>query len=245
MLPHVPYAFPPSKGVAFPEHAIPIGSHKLTHGRTNMHLGPMGSPVPEDKGLLQGHFSKLEAILPFTLLQMTQDDIHLFRGLLKPNQRTKADVRAHINMVVSKGPLHQIIPPELGYLSCMERLNMIHQIPDINVVLVGSQVGRVGILTMTYWKSRNESGFKFEAIVPFRSQERLGQRPEVPLMGIAVSPMQNHWFPKPDDSPGDSPPSYTNVGVPMRYRLLLIYCDHTVLAYEIFRPSVNEEILVI
>lgn len=120
-------------------------------------------------------------------------------------------------------------------------MNMIHQIPSLGIVAIASQVGRVALLTMTKLSSTSGGqtsllGFRVEHILPFQSQEFEDQRPEVPLLGMAVGPVQGHGL-------GDENicVSETNTagddgkGGDRRYRLLMYYYDHTVLSYEIGR----------
>lgn len=122
---------------------------------------------------------------------------------------------------------------------------MIHQIPSLGIVAIASQVGRVALLTMTKLKSHSEHkasllGFRVEHILPFQSQEDRGERPEVPLLGMAVGPMQGHGLG--DEHIGVSGingAGDNNEGVDRRYRLLMIYYDHTVLSYEIGRRREN------
>lgn len=181
--------------------------------------------------------------IPFNLLQTSELDIHLFHSILEPRSiRRRLPITPSV--VISHEAIHQIIPPELEGLTHFERLNMLHQIPELGVVVVGNQVGRVGILTMTRCERKKFFGFKMEAILPFKSQEALEQRPEVPLMGIAVSPMQGHYPTNPNDSPGSSPAAHTSATYSRRYRLLMIYCDKTVLSYEISRPAPDVDIVI-
>ena len=124
------------------------------------------------------------------------------------------------------------------------------QIPELGVVAIGNQAGRVGILTMTRWQSQKQSGYKIDCILPFKSQEEQGLRPKKPLMGIAIGPIQGHET-KPDaGSTMDASegavagPRVAN-GASRRFRLMMVYCDHTVLSYEISRPNEGEEMLVV
>ena len=50
-------------------------------------------------------------------------------------------------------------------------------------------------------------------------------------MGMAVGPIQGHETPL----PGQSPKMMAER--PRRFRLLMTYCDHTILSYEISRPE--------
>ena len=116
---------------------------------------------------------------------------------------------------------------------------MIAQIPELGVVVIGNQVGRVGILTMTKWEAQKQSGYKIECILPFNSEEGKGLRPRKPLMGMAVGPIQGQETALPQESPriGTQPPR--------RFRLLMMYCDHTILSYEISRSSEEGDIMMI
>lgn len=177
--------------------------------------------------------------LPFNLLETDERDIHLFRDI-----RFDADVKrrppdSSYSQVLCQQALNQRMPPGFNYLTQMERLNMIAQIPELGVVIIGNPVGRVGILTMTRWEAQEQSGYKIECILPFNSEEDKGLRPRKPLMGMAVGPIQGHGAALPHESPrmGLRPPG--------RFRLLMTYCDHTILSYEISRPDGEENVLVV
>ncbi len=142
------------------------------------------------------------------------------------------------------------MPPELIILDKNEHLNMIHHVPELGVVAVGNQAGRVILLTLTRCAppALERHGFKIEAIVPYRSEEARGCRPEEPLMGIAISPIQGQ---NTKECSPNTPTSTDDkigrrlVGMESRYRLLLIYQDHTVLSYIISRPIPDEPLLVL
>lgn len=141
--------------------------------------------------------------------------------------------------------LKQKLPPGMYPLSRIERLNMMHQIPQLGILLVASQIGRLGIVTTTYRLETGDYGFKLDKIVPFVSQEDEDLRPELPLLGFAVSPVQGH-APR-----GHSPSSDGSEQRNMRpqsdrkFRLLMYYYDHTILSYEISRPVDGDDLLVI
>ncbi len=116
---------------------------------------------------------------------------------------------------------------------------MIVQIPELSVVVIGNQVGRVGILTMTRWQAQKQSGYKIECILPFNSEETKGLRPRRPLMGMAVGPIQGQETALPHESPR------VGVPTPRRFRLLMVYCDHTILSYEISRADGEEGVIVV
>lgn len=177
--------------------------------------------------------------LPFNLLQTDERDIHLFRDIRFDADLKRRPPDSSHSQVLCQQALNQRMPPGYNYLSQMERLNMIAQIPELGVVVIGNQVGRVGILTMTRWEAQKQSGYKIECILPFCSEEAKGMRPRRPLMGMAVGPIQGQETALPHESPrmGAQPPR--------RFRLLMTYCDHTILSYEISRPDGEENIVVI
>lgn len=193
-----------------------------------------------------------KAKLPFILLKTGQKDIFLFHDI--PQTAGESDVtkvqRTLPNTVYSRGPLKQLIPESMDHLNWLERLDMIHQIPELGVVVVGNHVGRVGIFTITYWKLQKQSGFRLEVILPYKSQERDGERPRVALLGTAVAPVQGYQLPNPngkdDDETGDGVNAQPVPKVlKRRFRLLMVYVDHTVLSFEIYRRGEHEEIAVI
>ena len=104
---------------------------------------------------------------------------------------------------------------------------MLFQIPELGLVLIGNQVGRVGILSMTRWEEQKQSGYRIEAILPLKEEEERGIRPRKALLGMAVGPVQGM------ERKGAS-----------RWRLLMYYCDHTILSYEISRPE-EQGVLVV
>ena len=177
-------------------------------------------------------------------------DIHLWRNIA-PRSDRKINVSSGLqSRVICRKAIQQAIPPILRHLQQIERLNMVLQIPELGIVAVGNQAGRVGLLTMTRWQHCIESGFKIEFILPFHSQEGQGFRPERPLLGIAVGPIQGHET-KPDKGSALEATDATATGPGIaarssrRFRLMMLYNDHTLLSYEISRESERDEILVV
>lgn len=185
------------------------------------------------------------AKLPFNLLQTDQSDICLFLDIpynTDPKSITTPSSRIPSSQVFCRQALNQKLAPGFAYLAQLERLNMMAQIPDLGLVLIGNQVGRVGVLTMTRCQAQCQSGFKIEAILPFKNEEDRGLRPTKPLMGMAVGPVQGMERALPGASPrlwGEGEREAR------RFRLLMMYCDHTVLSYEISRPEGGEDVLVV
>ncbi|KAI9375862.1 hypothetical protein BJX61DRAFT_492799 [Aspergillus egyptiacus] len=189
--------------------------------------------------------------------------------------------------VVCGCPLAQSFARPLISLRGFDRFNMVKYIPEHGIVVAASQKGRAAVIALTESRATGKS-LRIDWIVPLESQEKYGERPLVPLLGMSVSPMQGFEFPP--DVPyipgnGDSnnssnnsngslefqyqdttrafstsasiqgrAPSTPNLTLPesharasrayqpeeswrgwnpsRRYRLLLIYMDHTVMSYE-------------
>lgn len=83
-------------------------------------------------------------------------------------------------------------------------------------------------------------GMKIVAILPFPGQERAGFRPLAALHGVAVGPMQGGLG---RDGVSASASASADAGAGAveegdeRWRLLLMFQDHSVLAYEIGRKG--------
>ena len=128
-------------------------------------------------------------------------------------------------------------------LKRLQRLNMVHQVPELNLIIAGDQIGRVALLTLTRRKAKkgtdklDEVGFRVEAFLPSSAQEDAGFRPRMDLLGVAVGPVQGH-----ERQREDLLDAATGIRLkrqrPVRsraYRVMLYYLDHSVLSYEITR----------
>jgi hypothetical protein len=138
---------------------------------------------------------------------------------------------------ICEAPLVQHRDP----LAHFERLNMSIHVPELRAVIVGCQTGRVGVFSLTRKRRTSDRAFRIDWILPFKSQESLGQRPNQPLIGLAVAPVQGREAAI-DGIGGDSPDG-SNVGMwkaveqKRRFRIILTYYDNSVLSYEIGRQS--------
>jgi len=144
--------------------------------------------------------------------------------------------------VALEKPLLQNLPPDIQWLDRFGRLNMLAQIPELGIVAVATQAGRVALLTLTRMAFTKHMAFRLDAILPFHSQEILGHRPDVPLLGIAVGPIQGRELMLGSGESGSSDgkargESWRGIESSRRYRLMLTYYDHTVLSYELEQPS--------
>lgn len=184
--------------------------------------------------------------LPFHILQTSKSNIRLMSQIRYGPFEEKGVV---CSTVVCHQALHQKIPPGLRHPG-MERLNMMLQIPELGIVAIAYQAGRVALLTMTRKVKNDQYGFRLEWLLPFQTQEEAGKRPDVALLGMAIGPVQGcgktsgSVIDEPRDSKGLSNGT-------RRFRLILTYYDHTILSYEIWRSiagsgsGIQDRILVL
>lgn len=144
---------------------------------------------------------------------------------------------------ICRNVLAQQPPPYGMSLGNFERLNMVMQIPELSMVAVGCQTGRVALFTLTRDAEQPEATMRLEAIVPFRRQEEAGMRPVQPLLGMALGPIQGRErtleadITKLTTSMKRRKELWRKKEKVRRYRLMLMYYDHTVLSYEIGREQ--------
>lgn len=134
-----------------------------------------------------------------------------------------------------------------------ERINMLHHVPELSLVVVGSAMGRVALLTLTKGPrcpgmGNLRYGFRVDYILPHKFEEAASVagiggngrsvQPLCTLIGVAIGPAPRGAglkLPPPDiDANGNA--------VSRTYRLMLHYKDHTIIMYDIRRDQ--EELLV-
>ncbi|KAL8800189.1 MAG: hypothetical protein Q9182_005347 [Xanthomendoza sp. 2 TL-2023] len=180
--------------------------------------------------------------LPFNVLCTDELNVRLCHSI----QHRRAIRPSRFEEIIYPSVLKQSLHPQDGHLKRLQRLNMVLQVPELGVVIVGDQMGRVALLTVTHRRRESKTraedgdGLRIEAFLPFKSQEDAGLRPKTELLGVAVGPVQGHERNRADVL-GEDDGSFgtrTTARSFMRcrpYRLMLYYRDHTVLSYEIKR----------
>lgn len=126
---------------------------------------------------------------------------------------------------VCRKVLKQSLPVSIGHQVHFERLILHNLIVELGLVIVGSQVGRVALVSLTRPEdSFSQHGpvtmFRVDGILPTKKHEDEKMRPPVPLLGIAVSPLQGQQMRE-----------------RRRWRLILHYYDHSILSYELSREG--------
>ena len=202
--------------------ALPSLSHADHHERPDRARKPLVQTIPcTSPPSIQR--------LPFSIFHTSETEIYFFQDPLAKATVTMMD------------PLNQKLPPNMGWLSRFDRMNMVTQIPELGIVIAASPVGRVALFTMTRTKGAKLCASRLDWILPFYSQEKQGLRPRAPLLGIAVGPIQGRQFRNKGVDGGSSDDvgreSWRTVEFSRRYRLMLTYCDHSVLSYELGRSE--------
>ena len=103
-----------------------------------------------------------------------------------------------INLPDSRSPhlfcaniLKQDLPEVYGAHHPLSRLNMLQSVPELGIIVIGSQLGRVAVCTLTKYAPTGILGLRVDWILPTRRQEKRGMRPKRDvLLGIAVGPIQ-------------------------------------------------------
>ncbi|KAM0329919.1 hypothetical protein ACHAQA_004085 [Verticillium albo-atrum] len=140
------------------------------------------------------------------------------------------------------------------------RLNMILHVPELSLVVIGSAVGQVVLLTPTcgdrgsnFGDQRKgvpgmrleypaRHGFRIDWVLPTQTDEEAGRRPARPLYGVAIGPIQEGGAEGLllRRRQGMTPSGLSS----RRYRLMLHYRDHSILSYELSRND-NDKLEII
>jgi hypothetical protein len=141
--------------------------------------------------------------------------------------------------------LRQEFPHDVWFprpLADYDRLNMLATIPELSLVLVASQIGRVALITITRRVQRDSRlghivSMRVDLILPFKDEETIEKiRPSHGLLGMAIGPMQNERAKMVARGARKGP---------RRWRLMLHYFNHAILSYEISREEETGELLVL
>lgn len=129
------------------------------------------------------------------------------------------------------------------YFRATSRLSFIAHIPELSLVVVGSPIGRVLLLTPTKLRSRIEKrsgfmehGFRVECVLPRRADEQIYRTVKRPLHGMAIGPVQD------ENMMGSRTTNMASA--PRRYRLMLHYRTHDILTYEITRENETRKLCI-
>lgn len=205
--------------------------------------------------------------LPCPVIHASVRNIYLLQPFINPSllQAVQTPAKPWMPpMVGLANPLRQAIQQDFEYLRIFERLNMVVSIPPLGMVVLASQKGRAVVLSLTKsrtpkrestpekvsprgakqnknsaqtaktpaWMDKTHYTMRVECILPFAHQERANERPFAPLHGIAASPLQGC-----SDKVRGTGGRKDGGGKAERWRLMMMYQDHSILSYEIGRQS--------
>lgn len=166
--------------------------------------------------------SETRAALPASpFLLISKEDVML----LQPQRSAVSELQeSHTPVVGFQNPLYQHLPHGLYLLEKYDRMNMCVQVPELGVVITASGKGRAAVFSLTQKGVAPDItyAFRLDYIVPFTEQETARKRPWTALVGVAVGPVQG---------------MLGQQGRARKWRLLLMYVDHSVLSYELGRPA--------
>ncbi|KAH8840879.1 hypothetical protein MCOR27_003780 [Pyricularia oryzae] len=194
------------------------------------------TPATRCRGLLSA-----SVVRRFSILRTTDTDVELHNL-----DTEKTDVLCR--KLLPSIPLKTI--PHLSDMQYSQRICMLHCIPELSLVVVGSCCGRVGLIRLTKARGGGEfrHGFRTEWILP-RTDEDTHAESMVWMVGMAVSRVPQpgarglHLFPPSPSATAATSPEKSLFGrgysksrpydTVARWRLLLHFMDHTILSYTI------------
>ncbi|KAL8967610.1 MAG: hypothetical protein Q9183_002831 [Haloplaca sp. 2 TL-2023] len=131
---------------------------KKTHSSASPPTPASADETLQSPCIRSGNDSK--PILPFYLLQTSQSNISLYHSFSPPNKKCESESDAGYitddeiplirkgKQVVCRSPLVQRLPANSPHTMGLSRLNMVLQIPELSLVVVGDQFGRAALLTL-------------------------------------------------------------------------------------------------
>ncbi|KAK0118933.1 hypothetical protein ONS95_007802 [Cadophora gregata] len=218
---------------------LPIDIRYRINSWEGLHKAMADGEVFGNEGL---ELTRLSLAQVMSLKKKKQAIPHLQEGNMAVIRTSAHDIEVippNTNMIstLCRNFLQQTLPHEIlqDTLDRFDRLNMFAVIPELSLLVVASQKGRVALFTLT----RLEDDFsdvgpvlmiRLDRILP-PTEHEVDFRPNVPLLGMAVGPLQGK------DKDG---------GMQRKiWRLILHYMDHTVLSYELKRGGDADGLVVL
>ena len=169
----------------------------------------------------------------YLMLRMYEKDVEM-RPLDKPNQKGLAEFGILVPDALTMGLMPGRATP--AHFRATSRLSMAVHIPELSLLVLGSAIGRVLLVTPTRLAkpvdktgeadagpARLHHGLRVECVLPRASDEAAYRQTKRPLHGLAVGPVQQNGM--------------MTAGKPRRFRLMLHYRNHDLLTYEVSRQG--------
>ncbi|KAG6099994.1 hypothetical protein E4U30_005634 [Claviceps sp. LM220 group G6] len=129
------------------------------------------------------------------------------------------------------------------------RLCMVLHIPELYLIVIGSAIGRVMLVTPTRLAHPIEKadgvlhhGLRLEWVLPRKSDEAVFRTRKRPLHGMAVGPVQTDGVM--DHGLGKQRGWAEAAAMPRRYRIMLHYRNHDILTYELSREEQTGKVCI-
>ncbi|GAB0141578.1 hypothetical protein EsHS_00002165 [Epichloe bromicola] len=190
----------------------------------------------------QGYISGLGKFAErYHMLRMYEKDIEM-RPLDKANQKGLPEygILCPYALTMGLSPGRAMRP----HFQATSRLNVVVHIPELFLIVIGSSIGRVVLVTPTRlahaiekWPGVLHHGLRLEWVLPRESDEAVFRTNKRPLHGMAVSPVQ-------DDGVMGRKDEKQRGAVPRRYRLMLHYRNHDILTYELSREEQTGKVCI-
>ncbi|KAF3003098.1 hypothetical protein E8E13_008058 [Curvularia kusanoi] len=177
------------------------------------------------------------------LLIVTKEDVHLY-------QRPLDYVGDHSDHIITlRHPLHpeDCQKPFPSIPGSHDRHCYTTQIPELGVFIIASPNGRAGVFSLNrapdHSPGRPQFGFQLENILPFANSDdsKIWDVEGARLIGVAAGPVQGML--DKEETSGEqedrSNPFEKNPGS-RRWRVMMYYTDHTVLAFELGKRREGE-----
>ncbi len=172
----------------------------------------------------------------YHLVRMYEKDLEM-RSLQTNDLGDEKEIGIHCPNVLTFGsfPDRNLRP----YFRATSRLSMVMHVPELSLVIIGSPMGRVLLLTPTRLPSPQSAGpgkpgywshgLRVEWVLPRTSDDICHGQHRRPLHGVAVGPVQ--------DERGIGALGSDHASIPRRYRLMLHYRNHDIATFEITRQE--------
>lgn len=183
---------------------------------------------------------------------MTKEDVHLY-------QRPLDYAGDHLDPIVTiRRPLHpdERQNPFPFIPGSHDRHCYTTQIPELGIFIIASPHGRAGVFSLTKApessKSRPQYSFHLEYVLPFANDDKskILDTEGARLIGVAAGPVQGMLDESGEvDEEEAGPTADSEKPMSRRWRIMMYFTDHTVLAFELGKlregetPGVGELIV--
>ncbi|KAG6012737.1 hypothetical protein E4U54_007318 [Claviceps lovelessii] len=197
----------------------------------------------------QGYVSGLAKFAErYHMLRMYEKDLEM-RTLDQPDQKRLPEygILCPYALTMGLSPGRASRPHFRG----TSRLSMVIHIPELFLIVIGSPIGRVILVTPTRLAHPIEKqsgvlhhGLRLEWVLPRQSDEAVYRTNKRPMHGMAVGPVQEDGVMGNTGKAGGGLDEQRRAAMPRRYRLMLHYRNHDILTYELSREEETGKVCI-